>query len=494
MLVKNKSAIQHMLVLMIPGIETSDFNLEASGVFNTGNQNNMPLPLSTSSTELPHMHTVFRHIVPTRAPGDKTKIHSPISALMQVPLTDADKKARAERNKEAMLSMNGTTGASQYLMDASDMKDAEYPLPSYFANAEPLAEGWIETAEGTGTPTKVYGMDCEMCLTSEGSQLARITIVSAEGKTIYDELIKPVLPITDYLTSYSGMTAERVATAATSFRKAQKQLKKIIDYDTILVGHSLECDLRVLKLAHPHVIDTSSIYQHTRGPPYKPSLKWLTQKWLARDIQNGTTGHDSHEDAKACLDLLAMKLSKGPDFGTFASDTESLFSRLARQQPAVRSAVIDWGNPQAWHGNAADTCVGCKSDEDVVNGIGETIQSHGFVWARLREMEFASGWNNQKEEPLEDSDRSEAMQELNRHFGMIWESLPRSTTVVVFSGSGNPKEMSTLNAKRNRFNALWKSVPMSTIAKEDIWTEEDQKGLEAAVDAARSGWSAYRVK
>src|SRR5277367_6168797 len=106
------------------------------------------------------------------------------------------------------------------------------------------------------------------------------------------------------------MTEERLLNTTTTLASIQASLVQIIDSHTILVGHSLECDLQALKLAHPHVIDTSVIYQHSRGPPYKPSLKWLAQKWLNRKIQQNLSGHDSAEDAKTCIDLVKLKLQK----------------------------------------------------------------------------------------------------------------------------------------------------------------------------------------
>lgn len=67
------------------------------------------------------------------------------------------------------------------------------------------------------------------------------------------------------------------------------------------------------KFAHPRVIDTSLLFHHTRGPPARPGLKWLALKWLNRDIQllKDKQGHDSVEDARACIDLLKLKLAKG---------------------------------------------------------------------------------------------------------------------------------------------------------------------------------------
>jgi RNA exonuclease 1 len=111
------------------------------------------------------------------------------------------------------------------------------------------------------------------------------------------------------------MTAERMSKATHTLKSVQAALvtgpNPIITPHTILLGHSLDCDLAVLKIRHPLVVDTSTIYRHARGPPFKPGLKWLCQKWLGRDIQGGSSGHDSEEDARACVDLLEMKLVHG---------------------------------------------------------------------------------------------------------------------------------------------------------------------------------------
>lgn len=142
------------------------------------------------------------------------------------------------------------------------------------------------------------------------------------------------------------MTAEKLEGVTTRLEDVQKDLTQLLDYNTILVGHSLECDLKVLKvragaaiaefsrgllfflfdagathtlssysqLIHSRVIDTSVAYQHPRGPPFKASLKWLAQKWLKKEIQNNAGeegGHDSEEDARTAIELMKLKMEKG---------------------------------------------------------------------------------------------------------------------------------------------------------------------------------------
>src|SRR4051794_11444212 len=66
-----------------------------------------------------------------------------------------------------------------------------------------------------------------------------------------------------------------------------------------LVGHTLDCDLRVLKLRHPFLIDLAFLYYGHMGPRRKIALKKLSKTWLQRDIQNhGPQGHDSREKPK----------------------------------------------------------------------------------------------------------------------------------------------------------------------------------------------------
>lgn len=54
--------------------------------------------------------------------------------------------------------------------------------------------------------------------------------------------------IADVLNRYSGMTEEKLEGVTTKLIDIQEKLSELIDYNTILIGHSLECDLRVLKV------------------------------------------------------------------------------------------------------------------------------------------------------------------------------------------------------------------------------------------------------
>lgn len=83
----------------------------------------------------------------------------------------------------------------------------------------------------------------------------------------------------------------------------------MISAQTIIIGHSLDADLKILQITHRRIIDTSIIYPHPNGLPYKHSLKFLAKEFLDKSIQdNNDQGHDSCQDSIAAMELLIKKV------------------------------------------------------------------------------------------------------------------------------------------------------------------------------------------
>lgn len=84
---------------------------------------------------------------------------------------------------------------------------------------------------------------------------------------------------------YSGITEKLLENETRTIRDVQAVLLSMFHSKTILIGHSLESDLKALKLIHHNVVDTSVLFPHKQGPPKKRALKTLCIENLKRIIQ-----------------------------------------------------------------------------------------------------------------------------------------------------------------------------------------------------------------
>eukprot|EP00211_Chloroparvula_japonica_P005057 CAMPEP_0119119880 /NCGR_PEP_ID=MMETSP1310-20130426/1181_1 /TAXON_ID=464262 /ORGANISM="Genus nov. species nov., Strain RCC2339" /LENGTH=826 /DNA_ID=CAMNT_0007109339 /DNA_START=48 /DNA_END=2525 /DNA_ORIENTATION=- len=180
-------------------------------------------------------------------------------------------------------------------------------------------------------PIRLFAIDCEMCMTNAGLELTRVSVVNDRFELVYDTFVCPDNPITDYLTEYSGVTEELLYGVETKLSDVQNGLIKLLEVDNaILVGHSLENDMKALRIYHPFFLDTSVLYVREQTSEAKSSaklplserprirkhsLKHLARTYLRCKIQENSDGHCSTEDAQAALALVLAKMMRGKFFG-----------------------------------------------------------------------------------------------------------------------------------------------------------------------------------
>ncbi|KAF9067521.1 hypothetical protein BDP27DRAFT_1422812 [Rhodocollybia butyracea] len=283
------------------------------------------------------------------------------------------KKRRLEAQLKTKASESHIPNPSEYILTVEQMIENEYPIPSSLFQ----------------------------CTTEDGQELTRVCMIDYDTQlVVYDRLVKPAKPVIDYLTRWSGITAEALATATTTLSEAQAHVLRLLNpvsftpkpnpfstqkstsaspssppLSPILLGHSLESDLKALKIAHSFCVDTALIYSH---PIHI----------------RGEGGHDPEEDARATMELVRKKVENGREFGEFKADMEGLFERIGRAVKRsswaagtggekIRTAVIDHGNPGMMHESKASTCLGCKDDEEVVKNFVDVVESDDFVLVRL---------------------------------------------------------------------------------------------------------------
>ena len=186
-----------------------------------------------------------------------------------------------------------------------------------------------------------------MIYTAQGLELARITVTNWDEIVLLDLLIKPDSPIIDYNTRYSGISSRlydpdsvftmidstnaissSTTTPYVTFTQAREIFLNLLSSDAssivVIVGHSLENDLRAIKIIHPYIIDTSQLFPHPKGSHLRSGLRYLAATHLHEFIQqsgNGmnnitqsdtpataAAGHSSLEDARASLRLFKFKM------------------------------------------------------------------------------------------------------------------------------------------------------------------------------------------
>lgn len=194
----------------------------------------------------------------------------------------------------------------------------------------------------------------------------------------------------------------------------------------------------------------------------RPSLKYLAARWLNRIIQSDedtlidslVVGHDSCVDAATSMELVKLKLARGPDFGLYFSSTESIFSRLERCRPARLGAIFETlgstrPSPFTKHARAVRRC---DTDDQLVDEVMNAIGCYDFVWASLHDQSLNHpNFESRFQPPVSPTLTSEdakntrytpisahptsSLSCLDGYVQKIWSNLPAGTVLVVIGAT-----------------------------------------------------------
>lgn len=170
--------------------------------------------------------------------------------------------------------------------------------------------GFVETQSRPLVGRKIFAVDCEMCFTPVGLELTQVIVLDYKKDVVYETLVKPLNKILDYNTRFSGIREGDLEGVRTTIHDVQRELMKLFSSETILIGHGLDSDMDELKIFHKRFIDTSELFPHHKGFPYKRALRYLVEQYLNKKIQ-GDSGHNAEEDAKSAFDLVTFIAARG---------------------------------------------------------------------------------------------------------------------------------------------------------------------------------------
>ena len=182
----------------------------------------------------------------------------------------------------------------------------------------------------------------------------------------------------------------------------------------------------------------------------------------------------------------------------------------------VTTAVVDHGHPETWHGSKASTTVACTSDDQVLEGLVDIVQSHTFTFGRftevadrlgcewlvsavLRLLTLFPGITNRSggdivaipvspTSPSEAStDASDVLAALDARLHKLYAAVPPRTALVIFTGHSDPRRMADLNVRKSAFENAIRSGKNSDDVGDIRWTNADARLLEEEVERAKRG-------
>ncbi|KAG7897678.1 hypothetical protein KL935_004859 [Ogataea polymorpha] len=448
---ENRKSINKVVLVLADGLTAADFGYESlAGLVEEQEIKN--------TEKYPFISQEFTKFIPLLSPGANRNLFSCATTLSS---STVPEKHRPALIKE--LELKGVQ-LSELTLDYTQMVANGYPIHPDVPGAtkESIAQysAFLATRDLKSKP-RIFALDCEMCLTASGSVVTRVALTDEDHKLVIGDFVKPDEEITDYKTQYSGVDENSLKGVTTTLHDIQQKLLATISSKDYLVGHSLESDLCALRITHPTIIDTSICYDHVKGPPLKPSLRHLASEILGRSIQQSAHGHDPIEDCVACMELVQLKLKKGPAFGKLITE-ESIFRRLSHTNKQVlidgkkvpKSGVaINFGGNKFFDEQRLDV----PTDEEAVQKLAENLSDHDLAMIKLREPD-----------------------KFDLSIKYIYETMPSNSLLIVCAGHGDRKRIDELITLQRNI-----SGPLSP---------EDHQELISCVAKARESLALIKIK
>lgn len=156
--------------------------------------------------------------------------------------------------------------------------------------------------------------------------LVRVSVIDfLTGEVVLNDLVQPTGVVKDWRSRVSGVDgailhaakADPRTTVLQGWPEARSRIFAVADARTVLVGHALPNDLKILRIAADRVVDSlvltaHAVFGRVTGPfPRSWGLRSGCKALLNVDIQPRNAAHDPLEDTLATRELVLWCLTHG---------------------------------------------------------------------------------------------------------------------------------------------------------------------------------------
>ena len=217
---------------------------------------------------------------------------------------------------------------------------------------------------------------------------------------------------------------------------------------------------------------TRAFCSHPQSTPtFKPSLKFLAKRVLQKDIQTSTSGHDSVDDAKVCMELLS-KLQLGHEYTVSWNDDK----RSLDIWGTVRSGLYSWSQTELGkHVKSKNVkCSFAIGDDNVVSSTIEGFQArvYDFIWLQMHDFHSFCKKEYEEGNATSSGEVRKLLVSMLQLVEVLYNRASPGTMFMVCAGSGNLHEIKQFNTKRN----------------------QNMDELKTLVDKARKGVAFFKLK
>jgi hypothetical protein len=204
---------------------------------------------------------------------------------------------------------------------------------------------------------KAVALDCEWGKAGDRrSELLSICVVDfLTGRTLIDSLVAPSQSISEWRSHIHGIIAEAMEDTTggrnylRGWEEARTKLFNYVDDETILVGHSIRDDLRLLRIFHKTIVDSQvlaadAVFKNVKKRPgYKWPIDKICEGFLGISIHRSATlgdqAYSNLENVLASREIVLHCIRRPGDLEEWGKQARGDFWKPKDRKKAIKAAT-----------------------------------------------------------------------------------------------------------------------------------------------------------